>query len=135
MANYNAVSRTNYFRVTDEEKYTNLFNNLVSEWDIEDFTEVKDGITYHGFGSYCPIDYLDENEEYDFDLFLTELQKILPEDEAFMYFEVGYEKLRYLVGYTYVVTKKEIRSMNIDDWAKDTAKEILGEGFSTRTDY
>ena len=135
MANYNAVSRTNYFRVTDEEKYEKLFNSLISEDDIEDFTEVKDGITYHGFGSYSSIDYLDENEEYHFDLFLTELQKILPEDEAFMYFEVGYEKLRYLVGYTYVVTRNEIKGMNIDDWAKDTAKEILGEGFSTRTDY
>ena len=27
MANYECVSRTNYFRVTDEEKYQELFQN------------------------------------------------------------------------------------------------------------
>lgn len=67
----------------------------MSEDEIEDFTETKDGITYHGFGAYASVEYLN-NDEYDFDIFLEELQKILPKDEAFMYFEVGHEKLRFL---------------------------------------
>ena len=134
MANYLATARTNYFRVTNEEKYQELFSKLVSEDEIEDFTEVKDGITYHGFGAYAPIEYFD-NDEYDFDMFIEELQKILPEDEAFMYFEVGSEKIRYLVGYACVVTHNEIKEMNLDSWAKNTAKNLLGEDFKTKTEY
>ena len=38
MANYTAASRTNYFRVTDEDKYSELFSNLTSEDIINDFT-------------------------------------------------------------------------------------------------
>ena len=72
MANYLATARTNYFRVTNEEKYQELFSKLVSEDEIEDFTEIKDGTTYHGFGAYAPIEYID-NDEYDFDIFLEEL--------------------------------------------------------------
>ena len=134
MANYLATARTNYFRVTDEGKYQELFSKLVSEDDIEDFTEIKDGITYHGFGAYAPIEYLN-NDEYEFDMFIEELQKILPENEAFMYFEVGYEKLRFLVGYACVVTHNEIKEMNLDSWAKNTARNLLGEDFKTKTDY
>lgn len=138
MANYNATSRTNYFRVTDEEAYAKLFARLCAESNIEDFTEEKDGIIQHGFGAYDSIDYKesdDENAEYDFDEFLEKLQKILPEDEAFMYFESGYEKLRYVSGYVTLCTRNEIHSMSLDTWAKQKAKELLGEDFETKTDY
>ena len=135
MANYMSVSRTNYFRVTDEEKYQVLFSNLCSESDIEDFTEERDGVLYHGFGTYGSVEYLDEDENYNFDLFLNELQKILPDNEAFMYFESGYEKLRYVIGYAVVVTSKEIAYENIGDWAISKAKELLGSDFKTKIDY
>lgn len=138
MANYNATSRTNYFRVTDEEAYAKLFARLCAESNIEDFTKEKDGIIWHGFGAYDAIDYKesdDEDAEYDFDGFLKKLQKILPEDEAFMYFESGYEKLRYVSGYVTLCTKNEIHFMSLDTWAKQKAKELLGEDFETKTDY
>lgn len=136
MATYSATARTNYFRVTDEEKYQELFSKLVSDDEIEDFTEIKDGITYHGFGAYAPVEYLDNDEyEYDFDIFLEKLQKILPKDEAFMYFEVGNEKLRFLTGYACVVTHDKIKEMNLDNWAKKVAKNLLGKNFTTKTNY
>ena len=84
MANYIATTRTNYFRVTDESRYSELFDKLCCKDDIADFTENKNGIIYHGFGAYGTIDYL-VGDEYDWDEFITELKKILPDDEAFIY--------------------------------------------------
>lgn len=135
MANYMSTSRTNYFKVTDEKRYEELFNNLCAEDTIHDFTKEKDGVLYHGFGTYGSIEYIVEDEEYDFDEFLMELQKILPEDETFMYFESGYEKLRYVTGFSVVVTRKEIVSENINNWAIRKAKELLGNDFETEIDY
>lgn len=135
MANYMSTARTNYFRVTNEKRYEELFNSLYSADDIQDFTKEKNGVLYHGFGAYCSIEYMNEEEEYDFDEFLKELQKILPEDEAFIYFESGYEKLRYVTGYSVVVTSKEIVSENISNWAIKKAKELLGDDFETETEY
>ena len=136
MANYYATARTNYFRVTDENKYTKLFTGLTSECTVEDFSKEVDGVLYHGFGSYDTIAYWDEEkEEFNFDLFLEQLQKILPDDEAFIYMEAGYEKLRYVNGFCIVVTNKEIKTMYLDEWAKMEAKSLLGENFTTQTDY
>ena len=83
MSSYISASRTNYFRVTDEEKYNELCRNLIVEGDtISHFTWEKDGILYHGFGAYCEIEYFDKNDpendpdytDTDFSQFLTELQ-------------------------------------------------------------
>ena len=136
MANYMAVTRTNYFRVTDEERYKELFEMLTSEDDIEDFTEERDGVVLHGFGCYGDVEYYNkETDEYEFDSWLEKVQEILPDDEAFIMESIGYEKLRYVVGWVVVVTRKEIASMNCDTWAKKKAKELLGENFETKTDY
>ena len=137
MANYMAVTRTNYFRVTDEEKYKELFGMLSSEDNIEDFTEKGiDGIVRHGFGCYGDVEYYDENtDEYDFDEWLKRLQEIIPDDEAFILESSGNEKLRYVTGWVVVVTRKEIASMSCDSWAKKKAKELLGKDFETKTEY
>ena len=136
MANYTCVARTNYFRVTDEGKYQELFKKLVSDDDIVDFTKTsEDGIILHGFGSYGSIDFMTDADEYNFDEFIKKLQSILPEDEAFMFFEAGHEKLRYVCGYCVVVTNKEVRSLSIDDYALTVAKQLLGDDFTTKIDY
>jgi hypothetical protein len=138
MANYSATARTNYFRVTDEKRYAELFKGLCSGGEVYDFTEEKDGVIYHGFGSYDSITWaeVDDDEcwDYDLDKFLTELQKILPDDEAFMYFESGHEKLRYITGFSIVVTNKHIVSNNIETWATKKAKELIGNDFITQID-
>ena len=148
MANYMATARTNYFRVTDEEKWQELFNGLCCEDEIHDFTEDREGVKYHGFGAYASIEYMSkvyiegeteedgyDDYEYDFDEFITELKKILPDDEAFVYMEAGNEKLRYVTGFVMVVTNKETKSMSLDSWAKEQAKLLLGENFETKTEY
>lgn len=127
MANYNATSRTNYFRVTDEEKYQEIFSKLSSEAGIEDFTKTKDdGSILHGFGSYSDIVFDNEDDDGNVYETLSELQKILPEDEAFIYLESGYERLRYVTGLYIVVTKDRISSGNIHTHAIEKAREMLG---------
>lgn len=136
MANYYSCTRTNYFRVTDEEKYSELFSHLVGNDDyIEDFTKTKDGIILHGFGCQGVIQAIpmDEDPEVaeewddDFDGFLKELQKILPDNEAFIFTEVGHEKLCYLVGYSLIVTRNEIKSIDINDDAVELACKMLND--------
>lgn len=138
MANYYGCSRTNYFRVTDEEKYNELFSNLISnEADIEDFTEEREGVLYHGFGAFDSIDYVPKNsQEFDFDLFLSELQKILPENEAFIYMESGHQKLCYITGFAIVVTKDKIANIDIRTMALKMAKQMLNnEDYDTQMEY
>lgn len=142
MANYYSCSRTNYFRVTDEEKYKSLFENLVGgEDEVHDFSKEENGVRYHAFGAYGSIDYVvslngGEDYDYDFDLFLEELQKILPDDEAFIYMESGYEKLRYITGLSVIVTKDKIESLDIRNAALEKARKMLGNPkFNSRLEY
>ena len=143
MANYCCTSRTNYFRVTDEEKYEKITSGLSSEGGFLDFTKEVDGITYHGFGSYSDFEYFDEEDpdhdpdypDSNFDAFLNKMQEILPEDEAFIYMSAGNERLRYVTGYVVVCTKVEIRSMDFHSAALTMAKEMLGDKFTTQLDY
>lgn len=137
MANYECSSRTNYFRVTDEERYNELFENLVSNDEVYDFTKEENGAVLHGFGSYGSIDYFlgdSEDEDCSFDDFLCELQKILPDNEAFIYLEAGHEKLSYVTGYAIVCTNKNIKHINLDTYVIELAKSMLGTDFETEVD-
>ena len=139
MANFMCATRTNYFRVTDEDRYQILFSNLVSEDNINDFTQEKDGVIFHGFGAYSDINYYDdtdENLDYDISLFLEELQKILPEDEAFIMICAGHERLRYVCADVIVCTAKEVEYLNSDGLALSAARRMLGnEAFITKLNY
>ena len=141
MANTNTITRTNYFRVTDEEKYQKLFEQLSSEDTIHDFTETVNGTVLHGFGSYTFIfyypsdEYVDENG-YSLDGFLEQLQKILPEGDAVIIKEISWEKLRFVDGGYYVITSNEYRYVSMDDAALAAAREMLSdETWTTQIDY
>lgn len=209
MANYTGMVRTNYFQVTDEQRYQELLNGLTAEAEIYSWDKAgKDGVLWHGFGSYSSLEYggsfktvkevlseiehpesvdfaLDEEinddpewgsvkilanplseeeqenlyvyhirnfendktilyiSEYphdystaDMDMFYEELQKILPENEAFIVQEVGNEKLRYLIGEVTIVTKNEIKYLSVDEIARKEAKKMLDDPeFETQLDY
>lgn len=154
MANYYSTTRTNYFRVTDEVKYAALFERLTGgESEVFDFTRTdENGNTWHGFGAYDMINYIvplydnddesydeeedDYDEEYDFDQFLDELQTILPDGEAFIMFNAGNEKLRYVCGNAIVVTNTKIEVLNLKNLAVAKAAEMLGnKDFETQCEY
>ena len=133
MANYDAVTRTNYFRVTDEEEYARILSRFCSEDEIYDFSEKKeDGTFLHGFGTYGSLYYYpgeEEDEDPDIGQFFLDIQKILPDDEVFVLMEAGHEKLRYVVGAVDIVTSKEHRWLNLKEFAVVSAKEMLGDKF------
>jgi len=145
MANYNAFTRSNYFKVTDAERMKELVASCACDEDELQLFERDDadgGQTF-GFGCYSSISGLevpceepDEYPEYDFDAFAAELQKILCDGDAIIITEIGYEKLRYLIGYSVIITKTEIRTVDIQNESLKAAKEMLGNpDFTTVAEY
>ena len=47
----------------------------------------------------------------------------------------GYEKLRQLTGAALVVSRTETAWKDINDWAIEKAKEIVGKDYETSTSY
>lgn len=158
MATYQGSTRTNYFKVINENAFTKLIDlcgtddpDGVSLWT----NETQDGVKRYGFGCYGDIsgipiesaenseggceneredEYEDEDVEYDYDAFIKELQKLLPESEAVIITHTGHEKLRYLVGSITVVTRDEVEYQSLSDVALQTAREMLGNPHWTTKD-
>lgn len=135
MANYFGVARTNYFRVTDENGFREMMKRVKgSEDDIEVFEREIDGVQHFGFGCYSSILGLSDNEDEDGDgdsdamysNFVTALQQLLHPEDAVIMFEIGYEKLRYLVGHAHVIAQKNEASVDLISTAVKKAKELLG---------
>lgn len=137
MANWYGQTRTNYFRVTDEEGYQSLIKRLSGEDDIEDFSETKeDGKFYHAFGCYCDLGFyeLDSKGNIDYDAqldiytFFEEIGKILEEGSAFVFMCTGAEKLRYLTGYCAIVFPDgTIESTSLDSFAYNAASTYYND--------
>ena len=137
MANYYCKIRTNYFSVTDEAK----FKEVISKCEAEDEIVVNSDGGKHMF--YCdgsisglPDNENDEYTEYNYDAFCEALQGVLVDDDAIIITEVGYEKMRYLVGVSLVITTKEIRQVSLNDEAVRVAGMMLGNSeYGTQMDY
>ena len=89
-----------------------FFKNLSSESEILDLTKTdSDGKLLHGFGAYGSIGLSGDDGE---DGMLEAIKELLPDNEAFIYKEIGNENLRYLVGIAAIVTKKGIHVFDLD---------------------
>lgn len=137
MANYYERTRTNHFHVTDEDRYQELFGGLKGyEAEVKDLTKTdEDGRLFHGFGSASTVDYYPEPNCANFDEFISEMQKILPKDETMIIITSGYEKLCYLTGTALVVSRTETAWKDINNWAIEKAKEMVGKDYETSTSY
>lgn len=67
---------------------------------------------------------MEEDSYCEFDLFVNELQKILPENEICIFYEVGYEKLRYLNADACFITKSQVQYLNFSSIIEQKAKEV-----------
>ena len=127
MANWTGVSRTNYFKVTDEDRYQELFKGLIcDDGDLDDFSYRRgQDQVFHGFGGYGSIDYLDpETDDYDFQKFVLELTRILTDDSVFVFTCTGHEKLRYLTGICLVAFPDgTTKNFDLNDLAYTVARE------------
>ena len=121
MANYYGFARSNYFKVKDDK----AFENFCKKWELSHITDddPHDGgsADLHGFlvenESGIPSAYLDkESGEHVEGHFYLDLAAHLVEGWVAIVREIGYEKLRYLIGYTVAVNAKgETRQVNLDD--------------------
>ena len=139
MANYYGFSRSSYFKVKDEEAYSKLFSRLCVDSCcaglVYDFTRTdENGETLHGFGCYGSFDAYDvdpkeftedsEEHKYFFDQWCDDLSKIITEDSACLITEVGYEKLRYLIAYSTLITSHGVESFDLENIALKRAKDF-----------
>lgn len=144
MADYKCHARTNYFHVKDPEAFRAF---MARANDVDELWEEKDakgmpvfGFSAYGFptlNSYRELpDGTEEGEEYDEDAFIEGLQSHLAADDAFIYTEIGHEKLRYLVGHVTVITSTAVKGLDLEDFAFQTAKEMLdNDQWNTKNEY
>jgi hypothetical protein len=131
MANYKAMTRTNYFRVKDEASFRELMGRVTASEDFVQLWEKNIGSQkFFAFGchSYITGTYNPEDKEVeppDVELFFEELQKQVIEDDAIIIFDIGCEKLRYLTAYATVITSYGIKGMNLENDAIQIARNLL----------
>lgn len=136
MANYDEVLRTNYFEVTDSDKFQELIDGLCSNDKISVWKKKFNGKTKFGFGCCSSISYADENSEFSMDDFLSRLAQLLPDGEAVILTEIGHEKLCYIGSGSYIATNKECIYLDLQTLAIKRAAEMLGiEHFETAIEY
>lgn len=135
MANYECVTRSNYFRVKDPEAFRKFMSRVygsdkVNLWEKKD----KEDRLVFGFGLFGEIsgykaeeaDDDDDLEEYtDYDVFLDGLQQHVAADDAVIIVEGGNEKLRYIIGGAVVVTRRAIEYFDVTNIATKRAAELL----------
>ena len=151
MADYYGKTRTNYFSVTDVEKFKKIIASCRAQDTIEVFDEKQeDGSIKYGF--YCDgsihglpdtdepceneDEYDDEDCDYNYDAFCKALQEILPDDDAIFITEIGYEKMRYLVGECTTITQNDFKVITLKNEARDLARKMLNNpDYTTKMEY
>ena len=146
MANYCCVYRTNYFKVKDNGKFKEFMTHVYAE-DLEVFNKKdENGNELYGFGGYGGIsgyfnnenEYEDSDEAWDnaYDNLIDGLAKQVAEDDAILLFEVGNEKLRYVVGSVVVITSKAYEYRDITNVGVEIAKQMLNNpNYDTQCSY
>ena len=137
MANYECVSRTNYFHVKDAELFREFMDTVIA--DDMHLWEEKDSNSNVVFAFGCEgtiYGFPDENGDSDFDLFLEKLQEYIANDDAAILIEAGHEKLRYVAGYATIITHTGMQTVSIAELALLKAKEMLDNpDFETKMEY
>ena len=133
MANYSATIRTNYFSVKDPTALRELIDSVEAEDTVSLFmTKLPDGSMQYGFGCYGSLFGIQDS----LDAFYEALQELVCENDAILIFEVGYEKLRYVVGCCTVITSTKMQHIYIQQQALELAAKLLNRpNYNTRLDY
>jgi len=116
MANYYAHCRTNYFKVKDPNAFSEALLDVPDiMFEESDGAFMIWGNNPDGAGWPTMIFNDETNDWDDFDLPLF-VADYLADDSVAIFMEVGYEKIRYLVGYAIAVNSKgETRDVSIHD--------------------
>lgn len=119
MANFYGTGRSNYVKVTNEDKFIELCKKygltfIESEGKVGFYSNQEDGDFLTEF---------DEDGNLVEDDALTEFSKLLKDNEVLVYMVVGNEKHRYLTGYSVAINNKGVKkSVDITDIYKKAEK-------------
>jgi len=130
MANYYGKSRTNYFTVTDVEKFADIMKHLSGEGEVAFYEHKTDKGKYMFYCECNLIGYTADPDEDDscdeaHDKMIEELQKILPDGEAIILTEAGSEKIKFISCTATIITNSKIKYVSLDGIALATAREML----------
>ena len=149
MSNYNGTTKSNYFKVNDEEKFRGIISRTTTDnGEIEIFVkEEDDGTKLFGFGCYgiiggiTPVEGVKTDSEFsdedgDYDSFIRALQTVVADGDAVLIFEAGNEKLKSVEGYCAVVTAQKYVNLSLCDLGMKKAKEVLNNpDWDTQCNY
>ena len=115
MSTYIAQSRSNYFKVKDEE----LFRKFCGQYELEILApDAKSADRRFGFLFYgsLPMDRTDDNDNWIEADLVQELSQQLAPGEVAVVIQVGWEKMAVLTGYARAVNDKgETVEVNLTD--------------------
>lgn len=135
MANYYAFCRSNYFRVKDYK----AFEDWVGSFDgnLEIATNSEGMVALLGSGeSGWPSDRVTARGDYDDVNFHAELAEHLQEKSIAVLMEVGYEKLRYLVGVAVALNHKgETVDVGLNDIYREALEAFGDDCEVTKAEY
>lgn len=133
MADYIPYARSNYFRVKDKEKFKAFAEKFHA------YLQEKEDRVAVIFDAGIPGDYCDAEGDYVEINFPQEAAKHLQDGEVAIFQEIGYEKMRYLVGYAIAINSSgEVRSIDLDDIVRIAEEELATEatqGEITRCEF
>jgi hypothetical protein len=137
MANYNPMIRTSYFKPRDAEAFEHFCRRygLVKIEDTQGGEKLVGFYVDNGEGipTYVCVEETDECEEVDPGAFLDELARHLAPEWAVEVREIGFEKMRYLVGVSTVVRwDGETHTLSLDEIEERVRKE-WGDEFHLTT--
>lgn len=141
MANYYGLCRTNYFTVTDSEKFTDIMKHLSGESEVKFYEHDTDKGKYMFYCECNLTGYIDDPDDDDSDndalgRMIDELQKILPDGEAIILIEAGNEKMRYIHCISTIITNSKVKYVNLADISLAKARKMLGNpNFTTEMTY
>ena len=127
MADYQCSSRTNYFKVKKLNDFKAALKNKAFCEDSISIWE-KEGMV--ALGAYGSITTYYDEETDDMKEIFSILQEHMEDDQVIIMQESGYEKLRYVTGFAWVITKDTIEFIDVLDVAIKRA-ERLADGVET----
>ena len=140
MANYYGMTRTNYFAVTDADRFKEIVGKLYGEGKIGYYEHSSEKGKFMFYCECNLMGYLEGEDDDDHDSYwdnmVQNLQNILPEGEAIILTEIGNEKMRYLTAHSLIITANSTASVDLGMMALAEAAKVLGNpDYTTQIDY
>ena len=141
MANYYGKIRTNYFKVTDENKFIENIGCLTGEDDVVCYEHYEDKGKFMFCCDGSLTGYVEDKSDEDayddaWDEMVRKLQTVLPEGEAIILMEIGSEKMRYFTAYASIITANKTGWADLTILAMEEAGRLLGDSdYQTQMEY